>query len=292
MSRAHATALTLVNWKGVFFERYALDRHVTALEGANGAGKTTVMVAAYLVLLPDLTRLKFTNLGETGATGGDRGIYGRLGEPGPSYAALEIEVDGRMRIFAAVYLERKAPPALTLTPFILSDLSDEVAAHRIFLREADAHEHVATMADIEEATLAAQAKMEVFGSAKDYFGSLFERGISPLRLGLDEERNKFNDMLRTSMTGGISRTLTSDLRSFLFKQQTGLFDTLSRMRKNLDACRRTRLEVSEARVLEHEINGVYSAGHAMFAAALEASRTQAAEQRAAAEHAQQKLGDE
>ena len=32
MSRVHAEALVLVNWKGVFYERYALDRHVTALE--------------------------------------------------------------------------------------------------------------------------------------------------------------------------------------------------------------------------------------------------------------------
>jgi chromosome partition protein MukB len=48
------------------------------------------MIAAYIVLLPDLTRLRFTNLGESGATGGDRGIWGRLGEPNrPSYAALE-----------------------------------------------------------------------------------------------------------------------------------------------------------------------------------------------------------
>jgi chromosome partition protein MukB len=73
MSRARVVALALVNWKGVFYERYLLDRHVTALEGANGAGKTTVMIAAYVVLLPDMSRLRFTNLGESGATGGDRG---------------------------------------------------------------------------------------------------------------------------------------------------------------------------------------------------------------------------
>src|SRR5688572_10017884 len=288
MSRARATALILVNWRGVFFERYLLDRHVTALEGANGAGKTTVMIAAYVVLLPDLTRLKFTKLGETGATGGDKGIYGRLGEPGPSYAALEIEVEGQ-RLCAGVYLERKAAPALSLTPFIISRLPADAPTHRIFLRESESHEHIATMEDIAQAVSAMQAEIEVFASSKDYFSSLFERGISPLRLGLDEERNKFNDMLRTSMTGGISRTLTSDLRSFLFRQQTGLFDTLSRMRKNLDACRRTRVEVSEARVLEHEINGIYTAGHAMFAAALDASRLEAAEHRQAAERARQRI---
>mgnify|MGYP001287769831 CR=1 FL=1 len=86
MSRTCAQALVLINWKGVFYERYLIDRHVTALEGANGAGKTTVMIAAYVVLLPDMSRLRFTNLGETGATGGDKGIWGRLGEP----AALPI----------------------------------------------------------------------------------------------------------------------------------------------------------------------------------------------------------
>ena len=80
MSRVRAEALALVNWKGVFYERYELDRHVTALEGDNGAGKTTVMVAAYVVLLPDMTRLRFTNLGETGATGvGETGATGSGG---------------------------------------------------------------------------------------------------------------------------------------------------------------------------------------------------------------------
>ncbi len=57
--RTKAKVLALVNWRGVFFMQYALDRHVTALEGANGAGKTTVMIAAYVVLLPDMSRLRF-----------------------------------------------------------------------------------------------------------------------------------------------------------------------------------------------------------------------------------------
>src|SRR6266436_2704552 len=101
MSRTRADALVLVNWKGVFYERYMFDRHVTALEGANGAGKTTVMIAAYVVLLPDMSRLRFTNLGETGATGGDKGIWGRLGEPGSSsYAALEIALPLGERLIA------------------------------------------------------------------------------------------------------------------------------------------------------------------------------------------------
>lgn len=82
MIRIRAEALALVNWRGVFYERFKLDRHVTGLEGDNGAGKTTIMIAAYVVLLPDMTRLLFTNLGESGATGGDKGIRGATGRVG------------------------------------------------------------------------------------------------------------------------------------------------------------------------------------------------------------------
>ena len=129
MRRARATALALVNWKGVFYERYLLDPHVTALEGANGAGKTTVLIAAYVVLLPDMSRLRFTNVGETGATGGDRGLWGRLGELGrPSYAAMELALHNGAAVVAGVCLERKAEPSVALAPEIATVYADPLGA--------------------------------------------------------------------------------------------------------------------------------------------------------------------
>jgi len=281
VSRTCATALALVNWKGVFYERYLLDRHVTALEGANGAGKTTVMIAAYVVLLPDLARLRFTNLGETAATGGDRGLYGRLGEAGrPSYAALELELGDGARIVAGVQLVRKAEPTLELTPFIVSGVDLQGSLKELLLVSSEAHDAVPELDDVRAAAARLGGKIQVFASAKDYFGALFDRRVTPLRLATDEERAKLHDMLRTSMTGGISRALTSELRSFLLRQETGLADTLARMRANLEACRRTRVEVAEARALEQEIAAVHAAGAAMFAACSTATRAAAAGARA------------
>ena len=120
MTRTRADALALVNWKGIFYERYLLDRHVTALEGANGAGKTTVMIAAYVVLLPDMSRLRFTNLGETGAQhradGGKGGAAHRLAfqraridrwlEAQPSQAAHEMAFHGHIAFWRQVSHER------------------------------------------------------------------------------------------------------------------------------------------------------------------------------------------
>ena len=134
-------------------------------------------------------------------------------------------------------------------------------------------------------------RVQIFGTARDYFAALFDHGVTPLRLATDEERNKLNEMLRTSMTGGISRSLTSELRSFLLKEETGLADTLQRMKANLDACRRTRTEVQEAQRLEREIGGVFEAGQTMFAAAFHATRERADELRrrlSEAEEAQRK----
>ncbi len=277
MTRARATALALVNWKGVFYERYQLDRHVTALEGANGSGKTTVMIAAYVVLLPDMARLRFTNLGESGATGGDRGIWGRLGQTGrPSYAAMEIALPDGSHVVAAIHLERKAEPSVELTPFLITGLPEEALRRVLLLSDGDL-DAVPELADLRAAVARIGGQVEVFATAKEYFAALFEKGVNPLRMATDEDRNKYNDLSRTSMGGGISRALSNELRAFVPKEETGLGDALSRMRQNLDACHRTRVEVAEARRLEHEISGVYDAGQAMFAAALLCVRAEAAE---------------
>ncbi len=278
MSRARVAALALVNWKGVFYERYLLDRHVTALEGANGAGKTTVMIAAYVVLLPDMSKLRFTNLGESGATGGDRGIWGRLGEPGrPSYAALDLELGDGARVVAGVRLTRAAEPTVEPTAFLIEGLGPSVRLADVLLVRRDDGDHVPELDELRASVVAAGGTLEVFRATKDYFAALFDRGVTPMRLSTDEERSKLNEMLRTSMTGGISRALTSELRGFLLKEETGLGDTLGRMRANLDACRRTRAEVAESRTLEREISAIYEAGVAMFAAAVHAARAASAE---------------
>jgi chromosome partition protein MukB len=276
MKRARATALALVNWKGVFYERYLLDPHVTALEGANGAGKTTVMIAAYVVLLPDMSRLRFTNVGETGATGGDKGIWGRLGEPGSaSYAVLDLALPESQRLIAGVELVRKGEPTIDPAPFIVSDLPHEARLQDLLLQRRDSHDAVPTRAELAANAKDLGARFQSFATTKDYLAALFERGVTPLRLASDEDRSKYNEMLRTSMTGGISRALTSELRSFVLREEAGLGETLSRMRKNLDACHRTRIEVREAQRLEQEMAGVYDAGKCMFQAALMATASEA-----------------
>src|SRR5690606_1187236 len=107
------------------------------------------------------------------------------------------------------------------------------------------------------------------------------------------------------MTGGMSKGLLQELRAFLLKEEPTLAKNLQRMSENLDACRRTRVEVLDSQRLEREISGVDEAGEAMFSAAVAAtmlraqesarrceearSRSEAAAQHA--QHAQRSLAD-
>jgi len=227
-----------------------------------------------------MSRLRFTNLGETGATGGDKGIWGRLGEIGrPSYAALDFTLAESRRLIAGVHLERKGEPSVEPTPFIVTGLAPDVRLQDLMLLTQGDREAVPELTELRENAVRLGGKLQIFPTARDYFAALFDQGVMPLRLGTDEERNKLNEMLRTSMTGGISRVLTSELRSFLLKEESGLADTLQRMKANLDACRRTRTEVQESQRLEREIGGVFEAGQTMFAAAFLATRERAEELR-------------
>ena len=85
--RTALMGIVLVNWKGVFFQDYRLNQTITALEGVNGAGKTTVMVAAFVAMFPDQRWLDFENVAVSGKQR-DRGIVGRLGKPGPSWVTI------------------------------------------------------------------------------------------------------------------------------------------------------------------------------------------------------------
>ena len=278
MRRARVKQIALVNWRSVFYERYELDPNVTAFEGANGAGKTTVMMAACVALLPDMTHLRFTNPARHGSTGSDKGLWGRLGETGrPSYTVLDIELGTGERLLAGVQLERRSEPAIDLTPFLIIDLPPQTRLQEVLLERSDEFEGVPQIEELRDQVARHGAQLERCATAKEYFKALFARGVTPLRLESDADRKKLGEMLRTSMEGGLSPALTSELRSFLLQEESGLSDALTRMRSNIEACARTRAEADETKAIQSEVSQIYAAGQEMFNAAVHATRQRAEE---------------
>src|SRR5690606_23244349 len=141
----------------------------------------------YVVLLPDMSRLRFTNLGETGATGGDKGIWGRLGESGrPSYAVVEFALPDQRRLVAGVHLERKGEPSVEPTPFIVSRLQADVRLQDLLLVKEGENEAVPELQLRREYAVRIGGRLQSYTSARGYFTALFDQGVTPLRLGTVE----------------------------------------------------------------------------------------------------------
>ena len=278
MRRTRVNQLALVNWRSVFYECYELDQNVTAFEGANGAGKTTVMMAACVALLPDMTHLGFTNLARHGGTSSDKGLWGRLGKTGrPSYTVLDIELGTGKRLLAGVQLERRSQPAIDLTPFLIFDLPPQTRLQEVLLEQSGEFEGVPQLEELRDQAARHGAQLKRCTTAKEYFKALFDHGVTPLRLESDADRRKLGEMLRTSMAGGLSPALTSNLRSFLLQEESGLSDALTRMRSNIEACARTRAEADETKEIQSEVSQIYASGQEMFNAAVHATRQRAEE---------------
>lgn len=285
MSRAHLRGVALINWKGCFFQHYELDRHVTALEGANGAGKTTVMIGVYVALLPDLSLLSFANASDReGRHGDDRGIWGRLGEHPSAWSVLDVATPDGARLLAGVRLERRAQPKLTLDTFLVHDLDASVPLDAMFLEREGEDEIVAgQLADVERLAAPFGGRMERPAGPGAYLGRLFDLGVTPLRMEHQSERWRLNQMLQTSMYGGISNSIQTSLRDYLLSNDETLRSHVGRMRENLETCRQTRLAIERAREKHDSIEGIYRAAHEMLKAGVHAVRLRFAELRTLAD---------
>jgi chromosome partition protein MukB len=290
--RARISRLLLLNWKGLFFQPFELHEAVTALEGENGAGKTTVMIAAFVALLPDPQRLSFRNIGEGEGSGdGDRGIYGRLGDKGPSYSLLDLRTGDGARVVAGVCLLRGASPHIEFKRFVVEGLSvDQDLEALVLLRDGD-NERIPDLVELREAFAQTGASMRLYETAGRYCGHLHELGILPMRMEQSQDRQRFHQMLHTSMYGGFSGALQKGLRDYLLNEDERLRNHVVRMRENLDACRITRRRIAEADARYRLIAEVFRFGWGMVEAAFhgtrlfaETRRVSAAEARAGHRH--------
>jgi chromosome partition protein MukB len=271
-NRTRIQTLVLVNWKGFFYQPFEMDGGVTALEGENGAGKTTVMIAAFVALLPDQRLLQFRNVSEGGTIEGDRGIFGRLGSKGAAYAILELLTSKGGRILAGVMLRRKAPPSLDLTRFIIEGLARDVSLEEVLLIRDAETESVPELSDLRQIVGALGGSLKVCESVGEYTSRLFDLGVVPMRMEAYAERDRFNRMLQTSMYGGLSSSIQKGLRDYLLAEDPSLRNHVARMRENLDACRVTRQEIASADQKYKTIQGVFKSGYGLFEAAFHGTR--------------------
>lgn len=278
--RIAISRLVLINWRGIHFQPFDFAAGVTALEGANGAGKTTVMAALFTALLPDLRLLAFRNVGET--VSDDRGLWGRLGMPGTAYTLVEFALPGSgAKLWGGILLDRRSEPSLELKPFIIKALPADAELAEVFLKRIGDEAFSPTLPELKEQVALHGGQLRAMDSATAYLSTLFEHGVLPLPLASHDERERFHRVLATSMMGGLSAFIQKGLRDYLLPEDAQLRSHVGRMRENLEACRVTRRQLQEATARYGVVRQVFDAGFGLLRAAFHGTRLRAERQRTA-----------
>jgi len=277
-NKSRIQRVILMNWRGMFFQPFELDDGMTILEGANGTGKTTIMIAAYVCLMPDLNFLNFQNVtSATSRKDEDKGLYGRLGQGEPVYSFLDIATADNKRHLVGVQLIKKTYPQVSLKHFAISNLQPDAEVEKVLLKNLpdSKQQKIPDLGEIGDQSREFEGELINFRHAKEYFKFLFDTGITPIRLMENDERKQYNQLLHTSLYGGLSRSLQSSLRDYLLPEDNTLVSSIRDMEDNLQTCRRTRAMIQRYQSAQDTIQNIYLTALEMFSSAFYASRRNA-----------------
>lgn len=264
LCRAYGKRLVLANWKGIIFHCFDLDRHVTGLEGRNGAGKTTVMAAYVTAILPNLKLLSFKNVNGTVAARGDGGLWGRIGEDGVCYALIEWITPRGKSMWAGVAMTRGSMPTIDIKPITIHDLPAKASPYDVLLLRESSGAVVPQLPQLREHVAMHGARLVTHKTLADYMRVLFDQGVTPMPMTTHEEQERFYRVLSTSMEGSALATLIkTGLRDYLLSPDTSLERRISLMRESLQQCRLTKRELERAQVAHREISELFDAAWKM-----------------------------
>jgi chromosome condensin MukBEF ATPase and DNA-binding subunit MukB len=234
--------ILMVNWRDLHYAQVDLDPHITVFEGGNSAGKTSIMLAALSVLMPDKNQLRIRQVSQE--KNAIEAIYHRLhpGEP-ISYAALEFQNKGE-RILAGVQITKsKESVSVDFSPFTIRNLPENESWQDLFRNVSENREWTCTLTEVAQRAGEAGTCFKAHPTLGAYFKELYDLGALPLPMAGDADRSQYAHLLETSMMGGLSQDLAVRLKNYLLPTYTKLPDAINRMQQNLLACLATKNEM-------------------------------------------------
>ncbi|GJE72041.1 ATP-binding protein [Methylorubrum podarium] len=235
--------LVLVNWDGFPYEAFELDSTVTSLCGDNGSGKTTILTAAYLVLLPDLSLVRVRPVANAQHATGD--IAARIDANETfAYSALVVEHGGDLTL-CGVHLERKPGGGLKPSPFLIRNIPSALLdALRDLFTDFDGDGELGRdLRDLAQMALERGLDFHRCATVEEYLSDLFQLGVAPRAMTTPDDRRQYGRLLETSLHGGLSAEIVRGLREYILAPEPRVDRILSTMQDNVQACRRSRLEV-------------------------------------------------
>jgi chromosome partition protein MukB len=255
--RAHIKNLVLLNWRGIPFQVIEMDRRLTALEGENGAGKTTCMTAAYILLMPDINKMRVINVGaDEEESRKNTSLHGKLGSSGACYSVFEIiNPRGERCLVGAMMVPKAAQQVEVKHLFIVEKLPENVPLEDVLLVRNGQKDSIPTDASIiKEQAIISGGEARLFATIHEYGKALFESGILPMNLGNPKKLKQFNKILQTGLLGNFSTALQRRIKDYLLPDSTDIGSHLNQLQEHMRLCRSSHIAVER---LEAKIDTVH-----------------------------------
>ena len=248
--------IILVNWRDLPYAQIDLDESVTIFEGGNGSGKSTVLLAALVTLMPDKKQLRSRKV--TIEKHVEEAIYHRLQPDEPvAYAALEIQLANEM-ILAGVHItKQRESNGIALDVFTIRRWPDRDNLRDFFrLTESD-REWTCNLNELKQRAGEWGVELHAHPTLIAYFRELYDLGVIPLAMATDLERSQYAHLLETSMAGGMSSALVDRLKNYLLPEYDKLPDASRLMHDNLRSCIETQNELKSSQEQYTNIAGLF-----------------------------------
>jgi hypothetical protein len=255
-SRCRIAGFTIANWRNHRDRWLPVNELVVQLQGGNGVGKTTLMLAMAASFIPlkeplDRAARKINKL-LTGASG--EGITSLIGLDGnPSFSVATIQMPHGHEIHAGLMLERRTGGGseVSLSPFIVEDMPPEVTPIE-WLAASDGRMHV-SMREIEASVMRTGGRMHPFDTAKSYFQALHEARVLPRSFQIPSDQRLLVTILLDTL-GTDPGDILSKLDAFLLSPGEDLMSYINaldqRLRGMIADRRRMRDYVGQATIIQ------------------------------------------
>ena len=248
--------IILVNWLDLPYAQIDLDESVTIFEGGNGSGKSTVLLAALVTLMPDREQLRSRKV--TIEKHVVEAIYHRLQPDEPiAYAALEIQLANEL-ILAGVHItKQRESNNISLDVFTIRRWPDREDLQDFFRITEGDREWTCNLNELKQRSGEWGVEFHPHPTLIAYFRELYDLGVIPLPMATNLERSQYAHLLETSMAGGMSSALVDRLKNYLLPEYEKLPDVSRLMHDNLRSCIETQNELKSSNEQYTKIAGLF-----------------------------------
>ncbi len=241
-NRTFPVAYTLVNWLSASFLEIEADKLLTILEGPNGVGKSSIMMAVYILLMPDQSTFRFRD--QQGSQTGISEIVGRINKHGPVYCAMTLVSSTNERTIIGLHLAPRGEAKIDISPFVINKVPAAVTAGGLFITHGKEGGIVRELSEVAAAAEMAGAEFKKH-KVGDYLKELCALGVHAIDMASDKDRKNYGEAALSCMYGGMSKDFQSRLRDFLLPEKPTVAQQLAGITESLRACRRGRIQTRE-----------------------------------------------